>query len=118
MVVDADMAAELGGCGLRFSVQHHHHVVRTCVAQALFQMLGSTNTAVNIGLAFRQFMALGQHGEGNGQFYFMLANHRKHRMSGFCGIRLKLGCLEIGDVCRVQNGLLQTPAICVAAAVG
>lgn len=83
-----------------------------------FRCWGSTNTAVGIGLAFRQLMALGQNGEGNGQFYFILANHRKHRMSGFCGIRLKLGCLEIGDVCWVQNGLLQTPVICVAAAVG
>lgn len=117
MMVDADMVAELGRCGLRLSEQHPQYVVRTCVAQALFQTLGKYRHCCGHSSCLEAVHG-SQNGEGNGQFYFILANNRKLRMAGFCGIRLKLGCLERGNLCWVQKGLLQTPAICIAAAVG
>lgn len=50
-----------------------------------FRRWGSTNTAVGIGLAFRQFMALGQNEEGNGQFYFILEITENKEYQGSVG---------------------------------
>lgn len=56
-----------------------------------FRHWENTNPGVGKDLASMQFTSPSQNGEGNGQFYFILANTRRHRPSGFYEIGLKLG---------------------------